>query len=401
MKIVACEEYSSYLHILKQENFTNLLSELYVGYYQHHYFTDVFEETNLKKLMEKYNKTNLKLEKYSNKKIYRGNNIGSFIKDFNLILEEVDNLSRKWLNLLNFDQVNKLLIDDETVELSVLLKYLGEIRSEIKGRKVFIHSFISKYLEFYDDIILIFCNLERIFLLSFEYCIKRIESVCIKKNKRLNIHNNDLIMNNNSYLETLLTLNSSQSNRMSTFIDIISYNELWLNSSLSKIKFFNFVPGSMTYASEKLRNNLILFNQIFPADKQENNSLLFLFKEGLLLKENSTCKEYETIIKILLEISQNSIAENEKKEEEKSMNKWNIVMNFTEKIKKYEDLSMKVLENTKTMDELTKEENDQLKKEEELREIEENFPTYKEEFINFTKIEVMESLQHTRNLSKY
>ena len=36
-----------------------------------------------------------------------------------------------------------------------------------------------------------------------------------------------------------------------------------------------------------------------------------------------------------------------------------------------------------------------------MHEIEKNFPTYKEEFNNFNKIQVMESLQHTRNLSKY
>ena len=62
---------------------------------------------------------------------------------------------------------------------------------------------------------------------------------------------------------------------------------------------------------------------------------------------------------------------------------------------------MKVVENTKTMDEMTKEENDDFKKEHEMQEIEENFPTYKDEFNNFNRIEVMESLQHTRNLCKY
>ena len=50
---------------------------------------------------------------------------------------------------------------------------------------------------------------------------------------------------------------------------------------------------------------------------------------------------------------------------------------------------------------MTKEENDDFKKEQEMQEIEENFPTYKDEFNNFNRIEVMESLQHTRNLSKY
>ena len=74
------------------------------------------------------------------------------------------------------------------------------------------------------------------------------------------------------------------------------------------------------------------------------------------------------------------------------------------KNKNYENFSMKVVENTKTIDdrdEMTKEENDDFKRNKRCMKQKKKFPTYKDEFNNFNKIQVMESLQHSRNIIKY
>jgi hypothetical protein len=54
----------------------------------------------------------------------------------------------------------------------------------------------------------------------------------------------------------------------------------------------------------------------------------------------------------------------------------NNTSNIIERIKKYETIDMKVLENTRVMDDQSKAQKDKLRQEEEIREIEENFPLY-------------------------
>ena len=401
MKILSYDEYYSYLNLLKSQNYYHLLIEFLMSSYKNHYFSEVFKETEIKNFMTKLNKTQDKLDKYSNKKIFRGNNIGSFLKDFILLNEELSKISSNWIDFLNFEELKKILINKENIDYHGLLIYLNEIKQNIRSAKLYINSFSNKYLEFFDDIILIYCNCSIIFLLSFSLMVKRIERVCLKQFKTLNNDKSVQFLNNIDHIIEVIINRNANLSKEANLIKLLTINDLYLMHLKSNIEETGIIPIFTDFLSEKTKIYIELQTKIFPHDKQENNTILFLQKETIILKEIVIKpKEFVSIIKVLLEISQKYIYENEEKNIESSQSR-SIVMNFSERIKKYENLSMKVVENTKTMDEMTKEENDDFKKEHEMQEIEENFPTYKDEFNNFNRIEVMESLQHTRNLSKY
>jgi len=66
----------------------------------------------------------------------------------------------------------------------------------------------------------------------------------------------------------------------------------------------------------------------------------------------------------------------------------------------YEDLNMKVVESTITLGDMPTSEREKLKELEEKREIEENFPQYKDEFVNYDSLALIE-LTKNINVKKY
>jgi len=319
------------------------------------------KEINLEDISINENKIN-----HLKKGNYRGENYDLFLTDFEEIVEyflNFSNISKTFLIGINNEfvkfekknnkdvyQLDELILEYflNTKESNFVIENYETIKNLldfIDHLIIKIRNFASKQLIYFDDLIspfsivsMIYLNLLKDFLQIF---IRFIENYSTK------------IENNNSknielYLDKKLeeiTIKAENNN-------LFKNNIANINKSIISFKFLNY----------------LLYENI---DKHE------LLK--YTLQKTSNVINYLSSDEYKLNIQSN----------EENSSKMNAI-DFKNNIKLYQDLNMKVVEKTFTIDEFTKDEKLKMNEEQERKEIEENFPTYTKEFDNFEKLDLIQ-----------
>lgn len=374
---------------LKSDNYICSFDNIKLNILNNQFYEEMSEENHDKKNFENGNAVkNIELiylhDKLSKIKSgnYRGENYDAFLNDYKDILKiffKLSDFTKPFLmNLHNYfekfhsekkidykkNSLNKKLLDFmeyifyDTTDLSFLTSFLENINLIIDTNEEFIRklkNFISKNINFFDDIFSPFTSYSLIFSFFISDILILMENFVKAKLNKIehypkNIKDCGLEAEIHVINESIENANVSQSN-------------------LLKLKKFTSV---FKYLNYNLYQN-----------KNEQKILMFALNKLQLLVGYLGSDEFKY----------NLQASND------SNNNINVI-DFKERIKIYENINMKVMETTHTLDEYTKQEKEKMSDEIEIKEIEENFPNYSNHFENFEKLDLIQ-LQKNISIKDY